>query len=155
MKQKTIDLDLEMSTNEGIGLKKTFINKVRELNIAEIEPLLTEDSNVFYSLKKYQFLIVLRDLFSEFKRLGDTQILIEKGTCGGERCSRVSSNVYQLKGNNSKQAIFFGIEEDSGNLKFHGCMHFVDQEGKKGENWHKLTWFAVKTQQRVEKSIQE
>ena len=154
MEEKVIDINLEISSETTGQLETEFINKVRELDIAEIEPLLTEEDVIFHSLEKYQFLIMLKDLFLEFKRLGDTQIIVEKGGCGSN-CGRITDTVYQLKGNNSKQTIFLGVDKEEGNLKFHGCMHFVDKFGKKGENWQRLTVFAALAMQRIEKSTKE
>lgn len=155
MEPKAVDIDLDINFEPTNGIEKQFIDKVKELDIVEIEPLLEEDSLVFYSLEKYQFLVMLRNLFLEFKRMGDTQILVDKGSCEGNNCTRASKNVYQFKGNNSNQTIFFGVQEENGNIKFHGCMSFVDQFGVKGENYQKLTWFAVKALQKLEKGIQE
>ena len=58
-----------------------------EMNVTEIEPLLDEkingdkvDQN---NLSKYQVLAIIRDIFLDYKKSGDTSILIEIGKCKG------------------------------------------------------------------------
>jgi len=151
--------DLVISEEEIFTLEKDFIEKVQVLGIKEIEPLLEEDVKIIGRLEKYQFLTLLRDLFIEFKKLGDTKILIEEGVCGicGARqidrrytSMRQVRKVLEMKGNNSNEKFHFAIlSEEHESLIFRICNGYINKSGIKDENFSvpgKLTSFAKKRQ---------
>ena len=102
---------------------------ISEMNVVGFEQKLDEDLNSKLSdltPGKYQILAILRDLFIEYKSGGDTQLLVETGTCG-HSCDR-KCPVINLQGNNSGKNFAFGIDkEDSNVINFHTCYGFVNK----------------------------
>lgn len=103
-----------------------------EMNVTEIEPLLDEkingdkvDQN---NLSKYQVLAIIRDIFLDYKKSGDTSILIEIGKCKGN-C--YPGSVFNLQGNNSKKNFSFIINKNNGLIKeIHYCSLFSTNDNQ-------------------------
>lgn len=142
---KEIDIKDLQVVEEAFTLEKDFIERVKILGVKEIEPLLEEGVKVIGRLEKYEFLALLRDLFIEFRKLGDTKILISEGTCGICGAYKVKSQyssirpvrkVVEMKGNHSGEAFYFALlSEDHEPLKFRICNGFVDRNGNTGEGF--------------------
>ena len=85
-----------------------FINFTRNLQIEELEPLLKEteyDEDKLQS-DKYYSLSVLRDIFIEFRKLGDNKLIFYKGSC--QKCELNKNKiVYVFEGVNSKNQFGF------------------------------------------------
>ena len=155
-----IDIEtLVLEEEETFTLTKDFIDQVKVLGLMEIEPLLEEDVKIVGRLEKYEFLALLRDLFNEFKKLGDTRILVSEGTCGICGAYKVNTpyssirgirKVLQLKGNNSGEAAYFAIQsKENESLMFKFCNGFIDKDGSKNEHFShttKLTDFVRERQ---------
>ncbi len=157
---KSIDLTtLFIQEEKTFTLQKDFIDKVKTLGIMEIEPLLVEDTKIIGRLEKYQFLALLRDLFLEFKKLNDTEIIVDEGSCGICGKTTITSKwssirpirkVIELRGNNSNETIHVAIlSRENENLNFKFCNGFILKNGEKSENYGvhtKLHQFATRRQ---------
>ena len=119
-----------------------LIGLIKQFEVQEIEPELEEEIECI-TAGKYYFLSVLRNVFIEFKRLGDTQLKVSKGTCGQE-CYGKLNKVYQFEGNVSKETFAFVVEENTKGIKgLHFCVGFVDENGKKGDNYYNFMLMAA------------
>jgi hypothetical protein len=143
-------------------LDKKFIDRVKTLGINEIEPLLEEDVKVIGRLEKWGFLALLRYLFIEFKKLGDTKIVINEGTCGlcGAYVSKLAYSsiksvrkVIQMRGNNSNETFHFALlSQPHETLNVRICDGFIDRSGTKVTNFgtpSKLSAFARTRQEEL------
>jgi hypothetical protein len=141
---KEIDIDdfevVDFAKSE-FTLEKNFIDRVKILGINEIEPLLEEDVKVIRRLEKWGFLALLRDLFNEFKKLGDTKIIVREGTCGICGAYVVKSSyssikpvrkVIEMRGNNSKETFHFALlSQPQEALNVRICDGFIDKSGNR------------------------
>lgn len=108
-----------------------------EMNVAGIEPLLEEKLNEDdkkpsehdKNLNKYQVLTIIRDIFLEYKKSGDTSVIIETGKCGSN-C--YPGSVFNLQGNISKKNFSFIINKTNGLIKeVHYCSLFSTNDNKR------------------------
>ena len=122
-----------------------FINFTRNLQIEELEPLLKEteyDENKLQS-DKYYSLSVLRDIFIEFRKLGDNKLIFYKGSC--QKCELNKNKiVYVFEGVNLKNQFgFIPVEENNPNMGIHFCFGFTDKNGDKADNYYHFLYMAA------------
>lgn len=122
-----------------------FINFTRNLQIEELEPLLKEteyDEDKLQS-DKYYSLSVLRDIFIEFRKLGDNKLIFYKGSC--QKCELNKNKiVYVFEGVNSKNQFgFIPVEENNPNMGIHFCFGFTDKNGDKADNYYHFLYIAA------------
>ncbi|MEM1324535.1 MAG: hypothetical protein AAGI23_01205 [Bacteroidota bacterium] len=140
VKTKNFNLqeDSYSSANELLKL-------MQDLNIQGIEPLISEDAVLQDIYNKYDILAVLRNIFLEYKKLGDQEISIREGGCGST-CQLNGAPVYELYGHQSERTFAFVIrEENSQIVNIHPCMSYVDKDGEKGKNGWEMFLHAAKT----------
>ena len=92
---------------------------------------------------KYYFLSVLRDMFIEFKKKGDTELLFSTGKCN-KNCYTNCPTAYQFMGNNSKETFAFVVDNTTKSIKeIHFCVGFIDENGVKGDNYWNFMLLAA------------
>ena len=139
-----IELVSNALQSEGDQFEQAFIDLVKEFRIAEIEPLLEENTQLINEdYGKYHFLAILKAIFLEYEKYGDTRIMVQRGFCS-KQCYGNQDNVYQFKGNQSGKTIAFVID-NQGELKtFHPCSDFVDRAGNQAEDYWDLMHVVIK-----------
>jgi len=135
-------IDIE---SESYDMDK-FVRFTRNLQIGELEPLLNEEEYDEDKLQtdKYFFLSVLREIFAEFRRLGDEKLEYYKGKC--ESCELNKAKiVHTFEGTTSKQQFgFIPVDQNNPNMGIHFCFGFTDKNGKKAENYYSFMYLAAK-----------
>lgn len=122
-----------------------FIQFTRNLQISELEPLLNEkeyDEDKLQS-DKYYFLSVLREIFSEFKKLGDNELEYYRGSC--QNCELNHNKVVHVfEGMHSKSHFgFIPVVQNNPNMGFHFCFGFTDKNGQKADNCYDFMYLAA------------
>ncbi len=119
--------DIDTKSPEDQEHLSLIMSLISEMNLVDFEPMLDEGLNSESSLNKYQTLAILRDLFIQFKEGGDTQILVELGTCGYYDCKR-KTTIINLQGNNTGKNFAFALDKtETSIINFHTCYAFVDR----------------------------
>ena len=130
-----------------------FVQFTRNLQIGELEPLLNEDEYNEEKLQtdKYFFLSVLREIFTEFRKLGDNKLEYYKGKC--ESCELNKNKiVHVFEGTTSKNQFgFIPVNQNNPNLGIHFCFGFTDKHGKKAENCYSFIILAAKKMREFKK----
>lgn len=89
--------------------KTLIIAAIAAMNIPELKILL-DDDKTYIDTTKEVFMNGLEILFEDFKRSGDTELLVCKGSCGSKTCDNRGVNGYRFVGNVSKDYFDFIFE---------------------------------------------
>lgn len=126
--------ELKFEENPDNDIDK-LVNLIKNFEITEIASDLNENIKCV-TKGKYFFLSVLRDVFIEFKKKGDTELLFSKGQCN-KNCYNNCPTAYQFMGNNSKETFAFVVDDTTNSIKeLHFCVGFIDENGVKGDNYY-------------------
>ena len=143
---RVIEIDDSIDLKSGTYDLDRFVQFTRNLQIEELEPLLNEEyyDEEILQTDKYFFLSVLRDIFAQFRRLGDDHLEYYRGKC--ESCE-VNKNkiVHVFEGSTSKSQFgFIPVDQNNPNMGIHFCFGFTDKTGKKAENYHAFMLLAAR-----------
>ncbi len=141
-----IEINDSIDIESGSYDMDKFVQLTRNLRIVELEPLLNEEEYDEDKLQtdKYFFLSVLREIFTEFRRLGDQKLEYYKGKC--ESCELNKNKiVHVFEGIFSKNQFgFIPVDQNNLNLGIHFCFGFTDKNGKKAQNYYSFMYLAAK-----------
>lgn len=133
--------ELKFEENPDNDIDK-LVSLIKNFEITEIASDLDEDIQCV-TKGKYYFLSVLRDVFLEFKKKGDTELLFSKGQCN-RNCYNNCPTAYQFTGNNSKETFAFVVDDTTNSIKaLHFCVGFIDENGVKGDNFYGFMLLAA------------
>ena len=93
-----------------------IVEAIATMNIPILN-LLLDDHKTYADTTKEIFINKLENIFEDFKHSGDTELLIENGSCGSMQCSNCGAKGYRFVGNYSKDYFDFIFEMDGDFLK--------------------------------------
>lgn len=97
--------------------KKTLlVEAIAAMNISALKILL-DDDKTYINTTKEVFLNGLEILFEDFKRSGNTQLLVNNGSCSSKHCTNCGVKGYRFVGNNFKDYFDFVFEMEGEEVK--------------------------------------
>ena len=84
-----------------------------------------KDEYTYEDTSKEIFLNEIEGVFNAFRHAGDTELLLYKGRCAGERCENCGKKGYRFVGNKSKNYLDFIFETEGDDIKdIYSCSIF-------------------------------
>ena len=97
--------------------REILLKSFCEMNTDMLE-LLLEDSRPYNDVSKETILKKLDELFAEFKKAKDTELIAYPGKCASEDCTNKGCKGFSFVGNQSKKHIDLIVEEKENDWAF-------------------------------------